>query len=932
MIAVDKAVPPPVLQQDSSVSVHDEAQVDVMFNAELEGETVTATSTDECPDGENGRTDHDATDEGVTDVGCEEPAVPQQDSSVSVHGVAQVDVLFNAELEGETMTATSTDECPAGEIDQTDLDATEEGVTDVGCEEPPVPQQDGSGVGLSIDEGDNAVDQLAATATEDHFDDVLEQLPIQTMQTDSDTTSSTMSMSTTALSPQSHLQTLVNVNDGKCNVFGCCNPVFIACHSCNEFLCYDHTSSSCLEHSHVYTLPASFCNAKFITVIVGETGEEFQVPVENETDQQFSCSKNGMTGPAPVTDNSDKPQSTQSLESNVVTDDSDVSEPGLEPNVFGKAPSRWKKKNPELYQRNIQRKNRAHGLAYKKYRGVPGSATVPAKAPQKCNCVKCRFKCCQNFPEDVREAICRDFYKLGDYSRQKDYIVSHVVEVKPKYRLLTSNKPHQISRAYYLSANGVRHRVCSNFFVKTLDIKLRGVQKFLSVNQDCTTVGSVPDRRGKHSPPNKTKRWKTDLIRQHISLFPTMESHYCRSTTKRKYLDSKLTIAKMYEQFRTFFEQKLPSDESDREVPSENVYRDIFCTEFNLGFFIPKKDQCALCSQKKQYEGDPQKMAALQEHLRQKDRAQDEKRRDKAVAAHDESCLLATFDMQSVLQLPVSEVGVLYYKRKLVLHNFTVYDNTAPHKAHCYLWTETDGKRGANEIGSCLLRYLQSLNECVKHVTFFSDSCSGQNRNQFVCALLLYAVTVLPIDVIDHKFLVPGHTMMECDSMHSSIEYARKHLSLYTVNDWVNVIKSARRHNPYEVEVMKFADFSDLKYLAVTLLCNRRKASTGELVNWMAIRWIRVEKAKPNVVFFKTDFDQTEFGALVQKKTRSRPLQLLGAYKKSLPISKSKHTDLMSMLKEGIIPHIYSEFYSDIPFSAKVVDCVPDVDDEEVAD
>lgn len=134
-------------------------------------------------------------------------------------------------------------------------------------------QQDASGVGMSIDDGDDVMDQLATTATEHHFDDVLEQLPIQTMPTDSDTTGGTMSMSTTTLTPPSQLQTLVNVNDGKCNVVGCCNPVFTACHSCNEFLCYDHTSSSCSEHSHVYTLPASFSNAKFITFIVGETGE-----------------------------------------------------------------------------------------------------------------------------------------------------------------------------------------------------------------------------------------------------------------------------------------------------------------------------------------------------------------------------------------------------------------------------------------------------------------------------------------------------------------------------------------------------------------------------------------------------------------------------------------------------------------------------------
>ena len=35
---------------------------------------------------------------------------------------------------------------------------------------------------------------------------------------------------------------------------------------------------------------------------------------------------------------------------------------------------------------------------------------------------------------------------------------------------------------------------------------------------------------------------------------------------------------------------------------------------------------------------------------------------DKAVAAHDDSRLLATFDMPSVLQRPVSEAGALYYK------------------------------------------------------------------------------------------------------------------------------------------------------------------------------------------------------------------------------------------------------------------------------
>jgi len=51
--------------------------------------------------------------------------VSQQDSSVSVHD-AQVDVVINAELAGETAIATSANKCPAGEVDHADHDVTEE--------------------------------------------------------------------------------------------------------------------------------------------------------------------------------------------------------------------------------------------------------------------------------------------------------------------------------------------------------------------------------------------------------------------------------------------------------------------------------------------------------------------------------------------------------------------------------------------------------------------------------------------------------------------------------------------------------------------------------------------------------------------------------------------------------------------------------------
>ena len=86
-----------------------------------------------------------------------------------------------------------------------------------------------------------------------------------------------------------------------------------------------------------------------------------------------------------------------------------------------------------------------------------------------------------------------------------------------------------------------------------------------------------------------------------------------------------------------------------------------------------------------------------------------------------------------------------------------------------------------------------SLQRNIKHVILYSDACAGQNRNQFIATCLMHAVTTLPnIETIDHKFLESGHTQMECDSMHSAIEFARKKTEIYVPQQWSTVIRMAR--------------------------------------------------------------------------------------------------------------------------------------------
>lgn len=103
----------------------------------------------------------------------------------------------------------------------------------------------------------------------------------------------------------------------------------------------------------------------------------------------------------------------------------------------------------------------------------------------------------------------------------------------------------------------------------------------------------------------------------------------------------------------------------------------------------------------------------------------------------------ATFDFQKILNSPHGDVGLLYYKRKLSVYNFTVFD-MANKAGFCYMWTECTGKRGANEVSSCLMMFMKNLiDKGTKEFLFWSDNCSGQNRNRVFYSMYIYLSKVL---------------------------------------------------------------------------------------------------------------------------------------------------------------------------------------------
>ena len=96
--------------------------------------------------------------------------------------------------------------------------------------------------------------------------------------------------------------------------------------------------------------------------------------------------------------------------------------------------------------------------------------------------------------------------------------------------------------------------------------------------------------RGKHRPYNKTTDQAIKNVKQHIESFLVMASHYSRKDLKNIYLESGLSIAKMYSLY------KIQCEEINQNPVSSITYRRTFCKDCNYSFFKPKKDQCTLCN------------------------------------------------------------------------------------------------------------------------------------------------------------------------------------------------------------------------------------------------------------------------------------------------------------------------------------------------
>ncbi|CAH1183735.1 unnamed protein product [Ceutorhynchus assimilis] len=339
--------------------------------------------------------------------------------------------------------------------------------------------------------------------------------------------------------------------------------------------------------------------------------------------------------------------------------------------------SRKRKRKVNAWKRNEMKKRRNLGQTYTNTK----NEMVPERKLKAACKNTCRLKCVNKISKDMRLSIFSEYWALGDVNRQRDFILRFVdFRKKNRQRLrrnqnvqrqedisdedndvnVGDNSRRKMTYFYHLSSEeGEREKVCQTFFLNTLGIShqvVKTVAAKLNISEN-NVVTIDGDNRGRNNITKTRISQRQDfLVKDHINSFEAVESHYTRKDSSKKYLPGSLNISKM---FRLYMDYCKENKVDKKDIVRESMYRWIFVNKFNIGFHIPKKDQCDLCVNY-QNSNDAEKVELkllVESHLLNKEAMRKKKDDDKLKASADNSFCLAIFDLQQVLQCPKIEVG-----------------------------------------------------------------------------------------------------------------------------------------------------------------------------------------------------------------------------------------------------------------------------------
>ncbi|KAK7449366.1 hypothetical protein BaRGS_00040017 [Batillaria attramentaria] len=518
-------------------------------------------------------------------------------------------------------------------------------------------------------------------------------------------------------------------------------------------------------------------------------------------------------------------------------------------------------------------------------------------------CERSKNHACKHISKEERKKLFESFWAMESWEERKTFVRTSVVVIDVKQR---RSGPEESRRSksfvYRFKIDGRGVHVCKNMFCNTLGISPRTIGAWIAgtdaegqkatenVAKDCNKA----PKTGKHAPLSEED---AGFLKAWLAELPTVPSHYCRnvpSYQNKHFLFPGTTISQLHDQYK-----KDASAAGKRSIGYDAFSKTFRAMDYSI--FVPRKDQCDLCTSAKHGNVEEEKIRA---HMKAKDDARREKVKDKEEASFHTS--VWTMDTQAVLLCPKTNASALYYKTKLQVHNLTFY-NLKTKEGYCKVWDETEGDLSSEMFAYLQFRHFEDYlrsHPSIQTLIVWSDGCSYQNKNCNLANVYLYLSETMGVR-IEQKYLVPGHTQMEADSIHSTIEQKIKG-DIFTPRDYVVAMQTARnRPFPYHVEEIVH---SDVQKLSAACLSSIRPGSRVGDPTVSEIRGLRYET--DGSVHFKLSFED-EWQIHPQRITKHRDIHWKRLFDARKPIKARKWKDLQSM--KHVMPRSVHSFYDTLP-------------------
>ncbi|KAF4516892.1 hypothetical protein B566_EDAN011237 [Ephemera danica] len=295
-------------------------------------------------------------------------------------------------------------------------------------------------------------------------------------------------------------------------------------------------------------------------------------------------------------------------------------------------------------------------------------------------------------------------------------------------------------------------------------------------------------------------------------------------------------------------------------------------------------------------------------HIQKKEEARAEMKNDCERAKRDEVVVLFV-DVQATKNCPCSEVGLAYYKCKLIVRNYTIYE-CKTHKCMNNWIPEYACKLCASLFTSCLVHYIEAnYIGTAMEIIIWCDNCSLQNKNATLCNALLHLARLHNL-TITLKYLLSGHTQMKCDTTHALIEKKTRTRDIFVPEHYVEVTKAARQNPcPYDAQLLSHNFFLDYAAPEAQYYSSIRPGtkSGDPTVNEV----VALTHLPQGHIMFKLTHD-SGFEQLPRKPKAVKLNHKYGALSKNpIPIDRIKYNHLIDLL--DYIPQEHREFYRNLP-------------------